>query len=182
MPATAMRNNQSGVFMALRRIITKEDPSLYKKSHPVTQFNDRIHTLMDDLRDTLLNSDGVGLAAPQVGVLRKACVVLETNVPEGEEEYIIELINPEIISSDGEQTDNEGCLSFPGEYGEVSRPMHVVVKAFDRYGKEFTVEGEGLTARCYCHEIDHLNGVVFPQLATKMFTVDDMDDEEEDED
>ena len=156
--------------MAIRTILTKEQESLYKKSRTVTDFNPRLHQLIEDMRETLLGSGGVGLAAPQVGVLRKVVVVLETNVEEGQEEYLIELVNPEIIEQSGEQTGPEGCLSFPGEYGLVSRPMQVTVRAQDRFGKPFTVEGTGLTARCFCHEIDHLSGVVFTTHCSKMLT------------
>ena len=132
--------------MALRNIITQEQPTLYKKSRVVTDFNDRLAQLLDDMRDTLAESGGVGLAAVQVGVLRRAVLVIETNVPEGEEEYVIELINPEVIEASGEQEGAEGCLSFPGEYGIVKRPMHVKVRAQDRHGEWFEVEGDGLTA------------------------------------
>ena len=120
--------------MARRNILTKEEPGLYKKCRPVTDFNPRLHQLLDDMADTLAQENGVGLAAPQVGVLRRAVIVLETNVHEGEEEYLIELVNPEIIESDGEQYGAEGCLSVPGEYGLVRRPMHVKVRAQDRRG------------------------------------------------
>ena len=127
------------------------------------------------MADTLSNENGVGLAAPQVGVLRRAVIVLETNVPEGEEEYIIELVNPEIIESDGEQYGAEGCLSVPGEYGLVRRPMHVKVRAQDRNGELFEVEGEGLTARCFCHEIDHLHGIVFTSKCERMLTEEELE-------
>ena len=113
------------------------------------------------MNETLAEAGGVGLAAPQVGILRRAVLVVETNVSEGEDEYVIELINPEIIEATGEQEGAEGCLSVPGEYGIVKRPMHVKVRAQDRDGEWFEVEGDGLTARCFCHEIDHLNGIVF---------------------
>ena len=146
--------------MALRNILTKEQPGLYKKCRPVTEFNSRLHQLLDDMRETLANANGVGLAAPQVGVLRRAVLVIETNVPEGESERILELINPEIVESDGEQDGPEGCLSVPGEYGLVKRPMRVKVRAQDRNGQWFEAEGEGLTARCFCHELDHLEGIV----------------------
>ena len=142
--------------MAYRNILTKEQSLLYKKSRPVTEFNARLHQLLDDMRDTLAASEGVGLAAPQVGVLRRVVLVLETNVPEDEEEYVIELINPDIIEMSGSQTGAEGCLSVPGEYGVVTRPYRAKVRAQDRYGEWFEVEGEGLTARCFCHETDHL--------------------------
>ena len=127
------------------------------------------------MKETLAQENGVGLAAPQVGVLRRAVIVLETNVPEGEEEYIIELVNPEIIESDGEQYGAEGCLSVPGEYGLVRRPMHVKVRAQDRNGELFEVDGEGLTARCFCHEIDHLNGIVFTSKCERMLTEEELE-------
>ncbi len=161
--------------MARRNILTKEEPGLYKKCRPVTDFNPRLHQLLDDMKDTLALENGVGLAAPQVGVLRRAVIVLETNVPEGEDEYIIELVNPEIIESDGEQYGAEGCLSVPGEYGLVRRPMHVKVRAQDRNGEFFEVEGEGLTARCFCHEIDHLEGVVFTSKCERMLTEEELE-------
>ena len=161
--------------MARRNILTKEEPGLYKKCRPVTDFNFRLHQLLDDMADTLAQENGVGLAAPQVGVLRRAVIVLETNVPEGEEEYLIELVNPEIIESDGEQYGAEGCLSVPGEYGLVRRPMHVKVRAQDRNGDFFEVEGEGLTARCFCHEIDHLEGIVFTSKCERMLTEEELE-------
>ena len=161
--------------MARRNILTKEEPGLYKKCRPVTDFNPRLHQLLDDMRETLSQENGVGLAAPQVGVLRRAVIVMETNVPEGEEEYIIELVNPEIIESDGEQYGAEGCLSVPGEYGLVRRPMHVKVRAQDRNGEFFEVEGEGLTARCFCHELDHLEGVVFTSKCERMLTEEELE-------
>ena len=161
--------------MATRNIVTKEEPLLYKKSRPVKAFDARLHQLLDDMAETLLSSGGVGLAAPQVGVLRRAVLVIETNVPEGEEEKLIELINPEIIESSGEQYGAEGCLSFPDEYGLVRRPMDVTVRAQDRNGDFFTISGTGLTARCFCHEIDHLNGVVFTSLCERMLTEEELE-------
>lgn len=161
--------------MALRNILTQEDPALYKKSRPVKKFDNRLHQLLDDMRETLAHAGGVGLAAPQVGVLRRAVLVIETNVPEGEEEYVIELINPEIMESSGEQDGAEGCLSVPGEYGLVKRPMDVKVRAQDRHGQWFEVEGTGLTARCFCHEIDHLEGVVFTSLCERMLTTEELE-------
>ena len=160
--------------MAIRNIITKEQPALYKKCRMITDFNERLHQLLDDMAETLMQANGVGIAAPQVGVLRRAVLVLETNVPEEEEEYIIELINPEILESDGEQTGPEGCLSVPGEYGIVTRPMHVKVRAQDRFGNWFEKEGYGLTARCFCHEIDHLDGIVFTSKCERMLTEEEM--------
>lgn len=156
--------------MAIRNILTKEQPGLYKKCRPVTEFNARLHQLLDDMAETLDEADGVGLAAPQVGILRRAVIVLETNVGEDEEPYIIELINPEIIASSGSQEGAEGCLSVPGEYGIVERPLNVTVRAQDRDGEWFEVEGTGLTARCFCHELDHLDGIVFTSKAERMLT------------
>ena len=161
--------------MARRNILTKEEPGLYKHCRPVTDFNARLHQLLDDMADTLSNENGVGLAAPQVGVLRRAVIVLETNVPEGEKEYLIELINPEIIESSGEQFGAEGCLSVPGEYGMVRRPMHVKVRAQNRSGEYFEVEGTGLTARCFCHEIDHLDGIVFTSKCERMLSEEELE-------
>ena len=165
--------------MALRNILTKEQPTLYKKCRPVTEFNPRLHQLLDDMRETLMNANGVGLAAPQVGVLRRAVLVIETNVAEGENEYVIELINPEILETSGEQDGAEGCLSVPGEYGLVKRPMNVKVRAQDRNGNWFEVEGTGLTARCFCHEIDHLDGIVFTSKAERMLTEEELSSGEE---
>ena len=165
--------------MALRNILTKEQPTLYKKCRPVTEFNPRLHQLLDDMRETLMDANGVGLAAPQVGVLRRAVLVIETNVPEGEDEYVIELINPEILETSGEQDGAEGCLSVPGEYGLVKRPMNVKVRAQDRNGNWFEVEGNGLTARCFCHEIDHLDGIVFTSKAERMLTEEELSSGEE---
>ena len=161
--------------MAKRNILNKKEELLYKKSRPVTSFDARLHQLLDDMAETLLASGGVGLAAPQVGVLRRIALVIETNVPEGEEEKIIELINPEITERSGEQRGAEGCLSFPDEYGIVTRPMDVSVRAQDRFGNEFTVSGTGLTARCFCHEIDHLDGIVFTSLCERMLTDEELE-------
>ena len=163
--------------MAIRNIITKGDSVLEKPCKPVTEFNDRLCTLLDDMTQTLAQSGGVGLAAPQVGVLRRAVIVIETNVPEGEAEINIELVNPEIVFEEGEQIGAEGCLSFPGQYGIVRRPEHVRVRAQDRNGNFFEVEGQGLTARCFCHEIDHLNGVLFPERADRMLKPEDLEED-----
>ncbi len=156
--------------MALRNIVTKEDKILYKVCRPVVKFNDRLHQLLDDMADTLAKANGVGLAAPQVGVLRRAVLVLESNVGEDEEEFVIELINPEILETSGEQIGAEGCLSVPGEYGVVRRPSYVKVKAQDRFGEWFEYEGEGLTARCICHELEHLDGHLFLEKCERMLT------------
>ena len=162
--------------MALRDIVEKGDKVLNKHCRPVTDFNAKLHTLLDDMAETLIKSNGVGLAAPQVGILRRAVLVLETNVEEGEEEYIIELVNPEIIASDGEQEGPEGCLSIPGVYGWVKRPEHVKVRAQDRNGAFFEVEGTGLTARAFCHELDHLEGILFDELADHIMSKEELDE------
>ena len=156
--------------MALRNILTAGEPSLYKKSREVTKFDERLHQLLDDMTETLEKSGGVGLAAPQVGILRRAVIVLETNVEDEEDEYFIELINPEIVETEGEQTGAEGCLSVPEQYGVVKRPEHVKVRAQDRDGEVFEVEGDGLTARCFCHEVDHLEGILFTSKCERMLT------------
>lgn len=162
--------------MALRNIVEKGDPCLEKHCRAVTEFNDRLRQLLDDMAETLIKSEGVGLAAPQVGVLRRAVLVLETNVPEGEEDRILELINPEIIASSGEQAGPEGCLSVPGVYGYVVRPDCVKVKAQDRDGSWFEYEGHGLTARAFCHELDHLDGVLFTDVADHIMSDEELEE------
>ena len=148
--------------MALRNIVLQGDEVLTKVCRPVTEFNDRLHTLLDDMTETLLDSGGVGLAAPQVGILRRVCVV------QNEDDEIIELINPEIIETEGEETALEGCLSVPGKYGEVTRPYYVRVRAQDPNGEWFEAEDEGLTARCFCHEIEHLDGHLFVERTDRL--------------
>ena len=160
--------------MALRNILTQEDPTLRKKCREVTAFNAHLHQLLDDMAETLAHADGVGLAAPQVGVLRRIALVLETNVPDGEEPVLIELINPVLVEASGEQQGAEGCLSVPGEYGVVSRPAIVTVHAQNRFGEPFEVSGEGLTARCFCHEIDHLDGIMFTSKCERMLTEEEL--------
>lgn len=167
--------------MAIRNVLTKEEAALYKKSRTVTKFDERLHQLLDDMADTLVESNGVGLAAPQVGILRRAVIVLETNVEEDEEEYLIELINPEIIETEGEEEGPEGCLSVPGEYGLVVRPSYAKVRAQDRFGDWFEYEGEGLTARCFCHEIDHLEGILYTSKVTRMLSEEELKGGEEEE-
>ena len=156
--------------MALRNIVLQGDEVLTKVCRPVTEFNDRLHTLLDDMTETLLDSGGVGLAAPQVGILRRVCVV------QNEDDEIIELINPEIIETEGEETALEGCLSVPGKYGEVTRPYYVRVRAQDRDGEWFEAEDEGLTARCFCHEIEHLDGHLFVERAEKMLSDEELEE------
>lgn len=146
------------------------EPCLTKTCRPVTDFNGRLRELLDDLTDTLVESGGVGLAAPQVGILRRVCVVMN------EEDEIIELVNPEIIYFDGTQTGLEGCLSVPGKYGEVTRPWFVRVRAQDRFGNWFEVEDEGLTARCFCHEIEHLDGHLFVEHTDHLFTEQELEE------
>ena len=142
--------------MALRKIVVEGDPVLKKKSRPVEKFDARLAELLDDMRQTLYSAEGVGLAAVQVGVLRRVVVV---DVGDG----LLELVNPEIIEAEGEQRESEGCLSLPGEYGETIRPAVVKVKAQNREGKWCIYKGDGLKARCFCHEIDHLDGILFTE-------------------
>jgi len=161
--------------MATRNILKDGDKGLSKKSRTVTDFNKRLHILLDDMRETLIEANGLGLAAPQVGVLRRAALIVDTSKDdESYEEQIIELINPEIISQDGEQTGNEGCLSLPGIYGIVTRPDYIKIKAQDRYGNMFELEGNELTARAVFHEIDHLDGIVFTSIAERLLTEEEL--------
>ena len=148
--------------MATRNIVVEGDEVLRKKCRVVEKFDDRLFELLDDMRDTLYGSgNGVGLAAPQVGILRRVVVI---DVGEG----LIELINPQIISQSGKQTGSEGCLSCPGQFGIVTRPQKVRVKAQNRSGEWFEVEGEDLLARAFCHELDHLEGRLFKDIAERM--------------
>jgi len=163
--------------MALRNILEKGDPTLEKPSREVTAFDDRLHTLLDDMRETLFVANGIGLAAPQVGALRRAVLVLdlsalpEEDEAEDEEEYeevVLELINPVILETKGEQEEYEGCLSVPGLVGLVKRPSWVKVRAQDRHGVWIEVEGEGLMARALCHELDHLDGKLYTRLTKEL--------------
>jgi len=142
--------------MAIRTIVKDGDDILRKVSKPVEMLDDKTFQLLDDLLETVNKVNGVGLAAVQVGVLRRVAVIIDF-----ENDEVIELINPEIISQSGEQYDVEGCLSFPGKYGMVTRGNVVKVKSLTRLGGIKTYTGEGLTARAFCHEIDHMNGIVF---------------------
>ena len=160
--------------MAIREILTDEDPALHKKCHPVTQFDDRLADLIDDMRQTLEDAGGAGLAAPQVGILRRV-VVVDT----GEE--ILELVNPELLETDGEQEGAEGCLSVPGKYGLVKRPYYAKVRAQDRDGEWFEAEGEELIARCFCHELDHLDGIVYTEVMERFLTEEELNAEAEEE-
>ncbi len=167
--------------MALRNIRENGDAVLLKKSRKVNDFNERLHILLDDMRETLFDANGVGLAAPQVGILRRVVLVLETNKDCAPDDQVIELINPEIIEQSGEQTGPEGCLSVPDLYGIVTRPDHVKVRAQDRFGNVFEAEGDGLTARAFCHEIDHLDGHLFTELADRLLTPEELDELSESE-
>ena len=140
--------------MAIREIREKGDEILYKKCKTVVKFDEKLHILLDDMYETMQSRDGVGLAAPQVGILKRAVVI---DIGDGK----IELINPEIVEESGEQTGSEGCLSVPGVFGEVTRPNVVTVKAQDRDGKWFKITGQELLARAFCHEIEHLDGKLF---------------------
>ena len=165
--------------MALRRIVLQGEDCLTKVCRPVTDFDNRLHILLNDMADTLLDSGGVGLAAPQVGILRRVCVVQKEN------DEIIELINPEIVYTQGEQTGLEGCLSVPGKFGVVTRPEVVRVRAQDRDGNFFEVEDSDLTARCFCHEIEHLDGHLFVEHTDHLLTEEELQEyirrQEEDE-
>ncbi len=147
--------------MAIRNIIQLGDPTLRKKSFEVTDFGEKTHQLLNDMKETLKKADGVGLAAPQVGVLRRIFII-------SYEDKYFECINPVMLSQSGRQSGQEGCLSVKGKWGEVVRPNKVTVKALDRYGKPFTVEAEGFLARAFCHENDHLDGIVYVDKATNI--------------
>ena len=158
--------------MGFRKILTTKDPALHKVCKPMVNFDDRLFRLLADMKDTLIDSGGVGLAAPQVGILRRV-VLVDT----GEE--ILELINPTLVAVDGEQTGAEGCLSVPGKYGLVTRPYWAKVRAQDRNGNWFEVEGEELIARCFCHELDHLDGIVYTEVMERFLTDEELGLDEE---
>ena len=153
--------------MGLRKILTDQDPALHKVCKSVEKFDWRLHKLLDDMADTLEEANGVGLAAPQVGILRRV-VIVDT----GEE--ILELINPTLVETDGEQVGAEGCLSVPGKYGWVKRPYYATVRAQDRNGTWFEAEGEELIARCFCHELDHLDGIVYTEVMERFLTEEEL--------
>ena len=154
--------------MALRKILTDKEPVLHKVCKPVTEFDKKLHTLLDDMRETLIQSGGVGLAAPQVGILRRVVLVDNGST-------ILELINPELVETDGDQEGAEGCLSVPGKYGWVKRPYYAKVKAQDRNGNWFEADGEELTARCFCHELDHLDGILYTQIMDRYLTEEELE-------
>ena len=156
--------------MAMRKILTDKEPALHKVCKPVEKFDQKLHKLLDDMQETLLDANGVGLAAPQVGILRRA-VIVDT----GEE--ILELVNPTLLETDGEQEGPEGCLSVPGRYGLVKRPYWAKVRAQDRDGNWFEAEGEELIARCFCHELDHLDGIVYTEVMERFLTEEELEGE-----
>ena len=156
--------------MALRTILTDQDPALHTACRPVTNFDARLHDLLDDLKETLAHANGAGLAAPQVGILRRVVVVVDAN------EEMLELVNPELIAQEGEQDGFEGCLSVPGRWGIVKRPMKARVRAQDRNGDFFEVEGEEIVARCFCHEIEHLDGHIFTEHCDRLYTNEELDE------
>ena len=149
--------------MGLRKILTDAEPALHKTCRPVESFDSKLHNLLEDMQETLIDSGGVGLAAPQVGILRRV-VLVDT----GDE--ILELINPTLVETDGEQEGPEGCLSVPGKYGWVKRPYYAKVRAQDRDGNWYEAEGEELIARCFCHELDHLDGIIYTQVMDRFLT------------
>jgi len=157
--------------MGLRNILTDQESALHKTCRPVTAFDRKLHKLLDDMQETLIQANGVGLAAPQVGILRRV-VLVDT----GEE--ILELINPTLVETDGEQVGPEGCLSVPGRYGLVKRPYYAKVRAQDRYGDWYEVEGEELIARCFCHELDHLDGILYTQVMERFLTDEELEADE----
>jgi len=161
--------------MAVRPIIYDPDPILHKKCHPVTKFDKKLGNILTDMTQTMLDANGVGLAGPQIGYMRRVCVVLDTL----DNDRIIEMVNPEVVETEGEQTGSEGCLSFPNKFGMVTRPRIVTVRAQDRNGEWFTIKSHDLTARAFLHEIDHLDGHVFTEKVTEYIHYDEEEDEAE---
>lgn len=160
--------------MGLRNILVKDkdEIQLRKHSRPVERFDERLHLLIDDMRDTLAQSGGVGLAAPQVGVLRRVVVILDVNT---EPEEMIELVNPTVIETSGEQRIIEGCLSVPGVWGYVTRPTWAKIRAQDRYGNWFEREGTDMMAQCFCHETEHLDGNLFVDKVEEYVDADEIE-------
>ena len=158
--------------MGLRKILTDKDPALHKTCKPVVSFDRKLHKLLDDMTETMLDANGVGLAAPQVGILRRV-VVVDTG------DGVLELVNPTLLETDGEQEGAEGCLSVPGKYGLVKRPYYAKVRAQDRDGNWFEVEGEELIGRCFCHELDHLDGIVYTEVMERFLTDEELENWEE---
>ena len=158
--------------MGIRKILTVKDPALHKVCKPVEKFDAKLHKLLDDMAETLEEANGVGLAAPQIGILRRV-VIVDT----GEE--ILELVNPTLVETSGEQEGAEGCLSVPGKYGIVKRPYYATVRAQDRFGEWFEVQGEELIARCFCHELDHLDGILYTQVMDRYLTEEELAGDDE---
>lgn len=156
--------------MAIREILVQGESALEKKCHLVTSFDQRLGDLLDDLKETLLKANGLGLAAPQIGILRRAVVIDH----EGE---LLELVNPEILEMSGEESALEGCLSVPGYWGYVNRPTMVKIKAQNRAGEVFELEGNDLLARCICHELDHLDGQLYAMKCEKLYTAEELDEQ-----
>ncbi len=154
--------------MGLRKILTDKDPALHKVCKPVEKFDGKLGRLLDDMVETVVDSGGVGLAAPQIGILRRVVVVDTGN-------EILELVNPELLETDGEQEGPEGCLSVPGRYGWVKRPYYAKVRAQDRHGDWFEAEGEELIGRCFCHELDHLDGILYTQVMDRFMTEEELE-------
>ena len=156
--------------MGIRKILTDKDPALHKVCKPVESFDRKLHKLLDDMAETMDDAGGVGLAAPQVGILRRV-VVVDTG------DGVLELVNPELIETSGEQEGADGCLSVPGKYGLVKRPYIAKVRAQDRDGNWFEAEGEELIARCFCHELDHLDGIVYTQVMERYLTEEELQED-----
>ena len=154
--------------MGLRNILTDKDPALHKVCRPVEKFDKRLHKLLDDMAQTLAEANGVGLAAPQVGILRRV-VLVDTG------DRVLELVNPTLLETSGEQVGAEGCLSVPGRYGLVKRPNFAKVRAQDRNGNWFEAEGEELIARCFCHELDHLDGILYTEVMERFLTEEELE-------
>lgn len=155
--------------MALRNILVQGDPALAKRCRPVEKFDEKLHILLDDMKETLADANGAGIAAPQIGILRRVVIVVDAD------DEMVELVNPELLHTEGEQTGLEGCLSVPGKYGVVTRPYKAKVRAQDRNGNFFEVEGEEIVARCFCHEIEHLDGHLFVEHADRLYTIEELE-------
>ena len=159
--------------MGLRKILTDKDPSLHKVCRPVEKFDGRLHKLLDDMVETMQDAYGVGLAAPQIGILRRV-VVVDSGVG------VLELVNPTLLDTSGEELGPEGCLSVPGKYGLVKRPYYAKVRAQDRNGDWYEAEGEEIIARCFCHELDHLDGIVYTEVMERFLLDEELDFGDED--
>ena len=159
--------------MGLRKILTDKEPSLHKVCRPVEKFDGRLHKLLDDMVETMQDAHGVGLAAPQIGILRRV-VVVDTG------DGVLELVNPTLLETSGEELGPEGCLSVPGKYGLVKRPYYAKVRAQDRNGDWYEAEGEEIIARCFCHELDHLDGIVYTEVMERFLLDEELDFGDED--